>query len=385
MTKLYLIRHAEAEGNLYRRIHGQYDSLLTENGHCQLEYLQKRFADISLDAIYASDLYRARETAKVIAEGKGLSVTTRADLREINLGVWEDRPWAEAERRDGNAMALFRKSSEAFMLEGGENFAALQSRLVAALQDLAAQHEGQSIAVCSHGTAIRFACGGLLGLSPTDCHGLGHSDNTAVTLLELENGKARIVFADDNSHLPEELSTLARQKWWKNPNRVVLDENLWFEPVNFSDFLYKGLYLASRQEGWASLGRDMAHFWRQDYLEQAEACSQNNPRHLLCAMRSNTIVGMLQLDPLRGEKEGAGYISFFYILPEFRNDGLGVQLIGEAVSVFRSLGRDRLRLSCGEDNPKALRFYERYGFHKIGSSDQPFGDLYVLEKYIGFN
>lgn len=47
--------------------------------------------------------------------------------------------------------------------------------------------------------------------------GLGHSDNTAVTCLEVEGERTRIVFENDNSHLPDEISTLARQRWWKEP------------------------------------------------------------------------------------------------------------------------------------------------------------------------
>ena len=62
--------------------------------------------------------------------------------------------------------------------------------------------------------------------------GLGHSDNTAVTCLEIQGEKARIVFENDNSHLPEEISTLARQKWWKERDGGGGDANLWFRPLN---------------------------------------------------------------------------------------------------------------------------------------------------------
>ena len=49
--------------------------------------------------------------------------------------------------------------------------------------------------------------------------GLGHSDNTAVTCLEVEGDTARIVFENDNSHLPDEISTLARQRRWKERDK----------------------------------------------------------------------------------------------------------------------------------------------------------------------
>ena len=63
MTTVYLIRHAEAEGNLYRRVHGWYDSLITENGYRQIAALRGRFADVPIDAVYSSDLFRTMTTA----------------------------------------------------------------------------------------------------------------------------------------------------------------------------------------------------------------------------------------------------------------------------------------------------------------------------------
>ncbi len=385
MTKLYLIRHAEAEGNLYRRIHGHYDSTITENGYRQLDALKKRFADISLDCVYSSDLTRARKTAEAICEGKNLEVITRSTLREVAMGVWEDRPWGEVEIKDPEHMRLFRESSKDWIVEGGESFESLQSRVSSAILDIAAQHPNQTVAIACHGTAIRFACAAFLGLSVEESHSLGHSDNTAVTHLEIDQGQVKIVFSDDNSHLSPEISTLARQSWWKAEGKIALDENLWFAPMDFSEFLYKGLYLAARQEAWADLNRDMAYFGRQPYLEMAEECSKRNPKHLVCAMRRNTIVGILQLDPTRCVENNAGYISFFYMLPEFRGDGLGVQMIGEAISIYRAMGRDRLHLSCGEDNSRGMMFYERHGFRKIGVREEPFGVLNRLEKYIGLD
>ena len=64
MTTVYFVRHAEAEGNTYRRMHGQYNSLITENGVRQIEALRARFEDIPVDACYASDLYRTCRTAQ---------------------------------------------------------------------------------------------------------------------------------------------------------------------------------------------------------------------------------------------------------------------------------------------------------------------------------
>ena len=82
----------------------------------------------------------------------------------------------------------------------------------------------------------------------------------------------------------------------------------------------------------------------------------------------------------RYKTKKAGYIKFLSILPEDRGRGLGIQLVGEAVSGFRRAGRDKLRLHCPADNEGARRFFQKYGFVKAG--EDPEGDL--LEKYIGF-
>ena len=63
MTTIYLIRHAEAEGNLYRIAQAHANSSITDRGERQIQALARRFADIPIDAVYASDLYRTCATA----------------------------------------------------------------------------------------------------------------------------------------------------------------------------------------------------------------------------------------------------------------------------------------------------------------------------------
>ena len=88
-TTVYIIRHAEAEGNVYRRCHGQYNALLTTRAYKQLPYLAKRFENVPLAAVYSSDLFRALQTAHAFADMLGLDVTADARLRERSFGQWE--------------------------------------------------------------------------------------------------------------------------------------------------------------------------------------------------------------------------------------------------------------------------------------------------------
>lgn len=123
MTTLYLIRHAEAEGNLYRRIHGWYDALVTPNGLRQIEALEGRFAGVPVDAVYSSDLYRTETTAKAVYLPKGLSLHTDPGLREVHMGDWEDRPWGEIRETDGERLTLFNRSDPSWRAPAGRAWA----------------------------------------------------------------------------------------------------------------------------------------------------------------------------------------------------------------------------------------------------------------------
>ena len=385
MTKLYLIRHAEAEGNLYRRIHGQYNSLITNNGYRQIKALEKRFQDIPIDAVYSSDLFRTMITARAIYVPKGLVLHTRPDLREINMGDWEDHTFAYIARRDKEQMDLFTQTSPLFRAPNGESFPEVRRRGVKAILDIAAQHDGQTVAVFAHGTLIRNILAEFTGVDFHEMYKMKHSDNTAVALLEIEKGKVTVVFADDNSHLSEEISTLAQQNWWKNDPKKA-DVNLWFQPADLDTVEDRDFYLSCREEAWVNLyGKTDDKYDGQAFLDDAKSAWRRDPRSLTLAMQGSRRVGLLQLALDRAAEKNKGYIAFFYLLPENRGNGLGVQVLGKAVSIYRPMGRDVLQLACSEQNEMALRFYKKYGFRVTGAAPGAYGSLYQMEKPIGYH
>ena len=89
MTTILLARHGETDWNLERRVQGHTDRPLNESGRAQALALADRLSTESLDAVYSSDLARARETAAVIAARHGLDVIETSDLREKDFGSWE--------------------------------------------------------------------------------------------------------------------------------------------------------------------------------------------------------------------------------------------------------------------------------------------------------
>ena len=370
MTTLYLIRHAEAEGNLYRRVHGWYDSLITENGWRQIAALEERFRDIPVDAVWSSDLFRTRATARALYIPKNLPLHTHPGLRELNLGEWEDRTFGAVRRGDPQRMELFNRTDPAWEVEKGETFFQLGDRIYDTVRRLAERHPGQTIALFSHGMALRQFLGRVKNIPPEEWHSMPHGDNTAVSRLTFDGERFEIQFEMDNSHLPEEISTLARQSWWRKDKKAAADVNLWSDlPVGSWDW---ELYLKLRREVCPGA---------EDWMLRAEAEElwKRSMWNLNTFHAGERPVGVMLYDD-RYETKQAGYIRFLSLLPEERGRGLGVQLIGQAVSMYRNSGRDRLHLHCPADNPSARRFFRRYGFVKIG--EDPEGEL--LEKYIGF-
>ena len=145
MTTIYLIRHAEAEGNLYRIAQGQDNSILTDLGWQQIRALERRFAQIPVDAVYASDLYRTCATASAIYRPKGLPLHRRRDLREICVGVWEQKTWGEIARRDPEQLEDFNHRLHLWHVEGAETPQAVQARMLAAVRE----KYGSFSALCS--------------------------------------------------------------------------------------------------------------------------------------------------------------------------------------------------------------------------------------------
>jgi probable phosphoglycerate mutase len=201
MTTIYLIRHAEAEGDLYRIAQGHTDGKATKRGWEQIQALSKRFEAIPVDAVYSSDLYRTCATASAIYVPKGILLHTDAALREANLGVWEGVPWGEISRRDGEQLVRFSMQPHLWRVQGGETVAEVQDRLHRAVCWIGKKHDGDVVSIVSRGFAIRMLLGNLQGYPLERLGESPQEDNTDVSLLELDGDELRVVYRSDNSHL----------------------------------------------------------------------------------------------------------------------------------------------------------------------------------------
>jgi probable phosphoglycerate mutase len=153
-TAFLAVRHGETIWNIDGRIQGHLDSRLTPAGRAQAAAVAARLAAEPLDALYSSDLGRARETAAPIAAATGLAAVFDASLRERTYGIFESLTWSEIEARHPAEFARLATRDPAYVVPEGESALAFRERLLAAFADLAARHSGGRVAVVTHGGAL---------------------------------------------------------------------------------------------------------------------------------------------------------------------------------------------------------------------------------------
>ena len=378
MTKIYLIRHGEAEGNLYRIWQGSSEGKITPRGELQLEALAERFQNVPLDALYSSDRMRAMDTALALKRGhEDLELQTSADLREIHVGSWEGVAFANTVRSHPQEMECFNNDPDRFYLEGAETFPQVLERMKRILLKIARDYPDGTVAVASHGMAIRTILAWIQQIPSEEMRSLRHGDNTSVSLITVEDGAFSVVYMHDNSHLEGELSTLAKQNWYKNRSGRNTND-LRDEPLKLPrDSL---LYIRCYEGSWRAAHGTPEGFVAAPYLTAARNHLKKAPDSIVKLYRDEELAGLLELDPERGKEQNKGWVSLLYLRPEFRGQGLGIQLLGRAVLYFRALGRDGLRLHVSEDNAPALAFYRKHGFENIGMKKGILTDLFLMEK-----
>ncbi len=216
MLKIYFVRHAEAMGNVKEFFQGRTDCEISPKGARQLECLAERFKDIPIEKIYSSPLKRTMSTAEAVNKYHGFEIIRDEQLVEINGGVWEGMPWVEIPKRYPKEYDVWENRMYDFEIENGESVRQVYERMKSAVTAIAKENHGRTIAVVSHGCAIRTYLCYAMGMSIEQLKEVGWSDNTAVSLVEYDDSLVpKIVFRNDNTHLTEELSTLSHSAWCK--------------------------------------------------------------------------------------------------------------------------------------------------------------------------
>jgi len=153
VTTLLLVRHGETDWNRDGRWQGHSNTSLNARGRDQARELADDLTE-EIDAVYSSDLARARETAEIVAARLGLDIRLDPRLRERGFGSWEGLTGHEIEERDADALARWR-AGEGPGAHDAEPFDAFAERMRRFLDDVLQRHPGERVLVIAHGGSIR--------------------------------------------------------------------------------------------------------------------------------------------------------------------------------------------------------------------------------------
>ena len=202
--RLILVRHGQTEWNAGGRYQGQSNVALSDAGRKQARFLAERFPVRQLDAIYTSDLDRAKETAECVGKRLGLTVCPEKAFRELSFGDWEGLTYQEISSRwPEEAEKLFTAPDE-LVIPHGETFRDLQKRALDKIYSLYEKHIDQTVAVFAHGAINKTILAGLMHIPLHYLWSL-RQDNTAVNILRLDDGYVMVELINSTSHLGEDM------------------------------------------------------------------------------------------------------------------------------------------------------------------------------------
>lgn len=174
-----LVRHGQTAWNRERRFLGQTDIPLDDTGRGQAQAVAGALPP--LDALYASPLSRAHQTAEAIAAVQGLAIQTAPGLVEVHQGELEGLRGLEAIALHGELLAAWRSDPTDVVIPGGESLRQAQHRVVAAFRDVVRVHQpGQRVALVTHQLALASLVCHVLGepLAGWRAHGVGNAHVT---------------------------------------------------------------------------------------------------------------------------------------------------------------------------------------------------------------
>ncbi|MDP6943777.1 MAG: histidine phosphatase family protein [Myxococcota bacterium] len=199
--ELYLVRHGQTAWNRDRICQGQTDVPLSETGIEQAEALARRLADTDFDAAWSSDLVRAHETARIVLEGRAVTLQTSPALREMAFGEWEGQDLGALFERLPEERDRWLNAPASWRPPGGECLGEVQARMCEHLDGLRDLHPDGRVLVVAHGFAILTYVCAVIGLPIQRFRHLW-LDPTSISEIRFGGRVPILKRHNDHAHLP---------------------------------------------------------------------------------------------------------------------------------------------------------------------------------------
>lgn len=205
-TRLFLVRHGQSAGNAEGRFGGHGPTELSDLGREQALKTARVLAKEGVDAIYSSDLIRAVQTARPLAELTGIPIRESAAFRERNVGVLQGLTFDESKEKYPNDYYALVSRNVHHVITDGESYRHLLRRITAEFRNIIREHKHQRIAIFSHTGAICFLTLYLLGAIHRGTKNTPWliTSNCGINRFELRGPRnVRLLALNDTRHLVE--------------------------------------------------------------------------------------------------------------------------------------------------------------------------------------
>ncbi|MBU1084964.1 MAG: histidine phosphatase family protein [Candidatus Beckwithbacteria bacterium] len=157
---LYIVRHGETDWNVKKKMQGQLDIPLNQNGIKQAQSAAKRLAKVKFDEAFSSDLSRARRTAEIITLEHKLTIQAHRALRERSFGDFQGKTAIQYRKALKDVLdqyeALIEKEKLKFKMPYGiENWEKVMIRFIGFLRRIAVSYPQKTVLIATHGGLIR--------------------------------------------------------------------------------------------------------------------------------------------------------------------------------------------------------------------------------------
>jgi alpha-ribazole phosphatase/probable phosphoglycerate mutase len=201
-TRIYLVRHGQVEGFEEKRYNGQVNVPLTEVGKEQSKAISDNLSGVRVDAIYSSDLERSKYCAELVAKTHGISSSAEPALRELHIGDWEGRTWAELQAACPDDWRARLNDLVSYKVPGGESLQDAADRIRPCVQKALEQHQGKTIVVVAHGGVNRIVLLDAIGATLEQAFSI-EQDYGCINIIDyFADGQSVVKLLNGVAHLP---------------------------------------------------------------------------------------------------------------------------------------------------------------------------------------
>jgi broad specificity phosphatase PhoE len=199
LTRLFIIRHGETEGNKNKIYRGRWDLPLNDKGLKQVENAGAALEQVRLDAIFASPLERTLQTATAVAKFQKVEPQIEPGLIDIDYGQWTRMPDSEVARSHPDIYTRWSQRPETVSFPDGEGLADVRRRVEPLLARVGKEYPGQNVALCGHRVSVKMILMVALGL-PDSAFWRVKVDTASISVVDFDT-EFSLVFANDTCHL----------------------------------------------------------------------------------------------------------------------------------------------------------------------------------------